>query len=181
MSDTPAIVVRRPRVEDAAALAATMSDPAVARQLLQLPHGTEAHWRARIQDMPAGPATADLFLVAEWHGEVVGNAGLTSFAAVRRRHAMGLGLAVATHAQGHGVGRALMAAVIDWADHWAQVLRIELTVYTDNERAIALYRSFGFESEGVHRAFALRDGVYVDALAMARLRPPPPWPARTPE
>jgi putative acetyltransferase len=49
-----------------------------------------------------------------------------------------------------------------------------LTVYTDNAGAIALYRKFGFVDEGVHRAFALRDGVYVDALAMARLHPNPP-------
>jgi putative acetyltransferase len=54
------------------------------------------------------------------------------------------------------------------------VLRIELTVYTDNHRAIKLYQKFGFQEEGVRRAYALRDGVYVDALAMGRLHPKPP-------
>jgi putative acetyltransferase len=54
------------------------------------------------------------------------------------------------------------------------VLRIELTVYDDNARAIALYRKFGFEIEGRHRGYALRDGRYVDALTMARLHPAPP-------
>ena len=53
-------------------------------------------------------------------------------------------------------------------------LRIELIVFTDNAAAIALYRKFGFELEGTHRAYALRDGRYVDALAMARLHPNPP-------
>ena len=56
----------------------------------------------------------------------------------------------------------------------ADVLRLELTVYVDNARAIALYRKFGFEVEGTHRAYALRDGAYVDALCMARLHPNPP-------
>jgi putative acetyltransferase len=85
-----------------------------------------------------------------------------------------LGLSVAPKAQGQGVGRALMQALVDWADRWGQVLRLELNVYTDNERAIALYRSFGFEIEGTHRAYALRDGKYVDSHSMARLHPNPP-------
>ena len=67
-----------------------------------------------------------------------------------------------------------MAAMCDYADHWAGVLRLELTVYTDNEAAIALYRKFGFEIEGTHRAYAMRDGAYADVLAMARLHPHPP-------
>ena len=56
------------------------------------------------------------------------------------------------------------------ADGWLNVIRLELTVYTDNQRAIALYRKFGFETEGTHKAYALRAGRYVDALAMARIR-----------
>jgi putative acetyltransferase len=37
-----------------------------------------------------------------------------------------------------------------------------------------LYRRHGFVVEGTHRAYALRDGAYVDALSMARLHPRPP-------
>ena len=47
-------------------------------------------------------------------------------------------------------------------------------VHADNERAIALYRRMGFIEEGRHRACALKDGRYVDALFMARLHPAPP-------
>ena len=72
-----------------------------------------------------------------------------------------------------------MQALCDYADRWAQVLRIELTVFVDNERAITLYRKFGFRLEGTHRGYALRDGAYADVHAMARLHPQPPaivWP-----
>jgi putative acetyltransferase len=35
---------------------------------------------------------------------------------------------------------------------------------------VALYRQFGFEIEGTHRRYAVRDGEYVDAYSMARIR-----------
>lgn len=173
-------MIRRPRPEDAAALVATMGERDVLAGLLQLPYPTEAMWKKRIEEMPTGPTTAELFLVAERGGVVVGNAGVHPLQHVRRRHAAGIGMAVASVAQGQGVGSALMAAVVDWADNWAQLLRLELTVYTDNAAAHALYRKFGFEVEGTHRAYALRDGVYVDTFCMARLHPNPPrLPSRT--
>jgi len=67
------------------------------------------------------------------------------------------------------VGTALLAAAIDIADNWMGYRRLELTVYTDNAAAIALYRKFGFEIEGTHRGYAFRNGAYVDAHTMARL------------
>ena len=50
-------------------------------------------------------------------------------------------------------------------------MRLELEVYVDNEPAIRLYERFGFVREGTMRQYAFRDGVYVDAYLMARLRP----------
>ena len=67
-----------------------------------------------------------------------------------------------------------MQALCDYADQWGQILRIELTVFSDNARAVALYKRFGFEHEGTHRGFALRAGAYADAFSMARLHPNPP-------
>jgi putative acetyltransferase len=57
---------------------------------------------------------------------------------------------------------------------WIGILRLELTVYTDNAAALALYRRFGFAIEGRHRGYALRDGVLADVYAMARIHPSPP-------
>lgn len=172
------ISVRRARPGDAAGFARLMADVEVYGNLMQLPWPTEEMWRARIEDM-ASPQRTDLQLVAERGGELVGSLGLHPHAALRRRHVAMLGISVALPAQGQGVGRALMQAACDYADRWGQILRIELTVYRDNQRAQALYRRFGFRVEGEHRAYALRDGQYADVLAMARLHPHPPsvsWP-----
>lgn len=168
------LTIRRAGPRDAAAFARIMGDPAVYAGVLQPPYADEEVWRARLAENQA-PGKTDLVLVAERDGEVVGNAGLhPASAALRRRHAMMLGISVAGSAQRQGVGSALMQALVDYADRWGQVLRIELTVYTDNAAAIALYRRFGFVLEGTQRAYALRDGAYVDAHMMARLHPRPP-------
>jgi hypothetical protein len=53
---------------------------------------------------------------------------------------------------------------------WLNLTRIELSVFTDNESAIELYRKFGFEIEGTLRKYAFRDGKFVDAYAMARVK-----------
>ena len=76
---------------------ACMSDLSVARGLLQLPYGSVEFWRKRIIDMPQG--AADIMLVAEREGAVVGNAGFTAVKQQRRRHAVNMGISVLPEAQ----------------------------------------------------------------------------------
>lgn len=167
------ITIRRSTAKDAAAMARLMSDPAVIGGLLQMPYPSEELWLTRLADN-ATPGKVDLPLVAELNGELVGSAGLhPAGPSQRRRHALQIGILVARAAQGQGVGTALMTALCDYADRWLNALRIELTVYTDNEVALRLYRRFGFEIEGTFRGYAMRDGQYVDAYAMARFHPNP--------
>jgi putative acetyltransferase len=168
------ITIRRARVDDAAAIAGLMNDPAVYPGLMQMPYASEELHRARLVDSLA-PGKADVVLVAERGGEILGSCGMhPAGPSPRRRHVMLLGMSVRADAQGQGVGSALLQALCDYADRWIGLLRLELDVYTDNVRAIALYRRFGFEIEGCHRGYALRDGAFVDSYSMARLHPAPP-------
>lgn len=168
------ISVRRASLSDAAAYARIMGDPAVFPGLMQMPYTNEELWRARLSESTA-PGKTDLLLVAERDGAVVGTAGLhPAGPLLRRRHVWMLGISVSPEAQGHGVGSALMAAMCDYADQWVAALRLELSVYTDNARAIGLYQKFGFAIEGTMRGYALRDGQYADVYAMARFHPKPP-------
>ena len=169
------VTIRRATSRDAAAFARMMGDAGVYPGTLQLPYPSEERWSALLGGGDPAVVKADVHLVAERDGEVVGSAGLLpAGASPRRRHAMMLGITVVQQAQGQGVGTALMAALCDYADRWLGTLRIELTVFSDNEAAVALYRKFGFVIEGTLRGYALRDGRYVDAYAMARLHPEPP-------
>lgn len=181
MSPPPAssLVIRRALPDDAEAIARMYAEPDVQANLLQMPFPTAAGLREWLVERQAR-GRADVHLVAERAGTAVALAGLDEVGTqLRRRHVRGLGMAVARSAQGQGVGKALMGALLEWADEWAQVLRIELSVYTDNAAAIALYQRFGFRIEGTHRGYAMRRGEYADVHAMARLHPRPPrlaWP-----
>jgi putative acetyltransferase len=110
------------------------------------------------------------YLVALVDGQVVGQLGLDIEPAARRRDVGSFGMAVHDDYQGQGVGSALMAAMIELADNWLGLRRLELEVWADNAAAIHLYEKFGFETEGRGRQYARRAGELVDALFMARLR-----------
>jgi putative acetyltransferase len=164
---------RRASPNDAAELLRLMSDPEVFAGLLQMPYPSVEAWRKNLEQQVE--QHDGLHLLAIDNGEVIASGGIHSVGSrMRRRHVAGLGICIARERQGQGIGSEMMKRLLDWADNWAGYLRIELTVYADNQRAIALYRRFGFEMEGTHRAHALRNGVYVDTHAMARFHPNPP-------
>lgn len=170
------LTLRRVKPADAAAIAEQFADPDVFGGTLQLPFASEEMWTQRIAGMtPPAAGSNELVLAAVLDDRPVGLAGLHPVGpSVRRRHAMGLGITVAKAHQGQGVGQALMTALLDYADNWAQVLRIELTVYHDNQRAIRLYERHGFAPEGRLKAYALRNGLFEDVVTMARLHPRQP-------
>jgi putative acetyltransferase len=165
------LVIRAQEPEDAEALSALIGTPGTFEGTLQLPDMPVASRLEYLRKVE--PGTCKLLAIAD--GQVVGAAGLhLQHLSLRRSHARSLGIGIAPQWQGRGVGRRLMARLLDWADNWAGILRVELVVHADNERAQALYRNMGFVEEGRHRGYALKDGRYVDALAMARLHPNPP-------
>lgn len=170
----PQILLRREEPTDADAIAAVMSDESVYAGTLQPPHASHQQWRDRL----AAFEPAKYALVAEIGGRVVAHAGLFLNERLRQRHVAMLGIGVAAAHQRQGVGTALLRELLRTADGWLNVLRVELTVYTDNAQALALYRKFGFEIEGTLRANALRDGRYVDSYQMGRLHPNQPLLAR---
>jgi L-phenylalanine/L-methionine N-acetyltransferase len=142
--------------------------PRVVAGTLQLPYASREEWRRRLAEPPEGRCN----LVAVVGERVVGLLGIDTFPnKPRRRHAGTFGISVHDDWQGKGVGGALMKACLDMADNWLNLERLELEVYADNETAISLYERFGFEREGTLRKHAFRDGVYVDSIMMARLRP----------
>ncbi|HEY9143140.1 MAG TPA: GNAT family N-acetyltransferase [Arenimonas sp.] len=161
------ITIRRAEPGDFAAVQAIYAAPRAQAGTLQLPFPSLDLWRQRLQAVDPDSHV----LLACAGDEVVGQLGLAVSRNPRRRHVGDLGMGVRDDWQGRGVGTALLVAAIDLADRWLQLRRLELQVYADNAAGIALYARHGFVEEGHHRDFAFRDGAWVDALSLARLRP----------
>jgi putative acetyltransferase len=158
------ILIRAMEPADLPDITEAWNQPRAYAGTLQLPYTS---LEARQQRHAAFAASTRLVAVID--GKAIGMIFLSRFEN-RRSHVGSIGMAVHDAYAGRGVGTALMAAVIDLADNWLQLKRLELGVYADNARAIALYERFGFEREGLNRAYAWRDGAYADSLMMARLR-----------
>jgi putative acetyltransferase len=100
---------------------------------------------------------------------VLGVGHLRRFRPTKVRHVAQTSLEVHPNAQRLGVGRAIMLGLFEWA-RTVGVNRIQLNVFADNHRAIALYESLGFERCGVRRRLVREaDGAERDDLEMGIL------------
>ncbi|MGC5698599.1 GNAT family N-acetyltransferase [Pseudomonas sp. NFXW11] len=169
-SEHPRIIIERSTEAHIDGLTLLYSEPSVAAQTLQLPYQSRELWRQRLLQRADNERLVSL--VALHQGAVIGSCSLEQMARVRRAHCASIGMGVSPAWQRQGIGSRLLAAVLEVADNWMNVHRVELTVYADNLSAIGLYQKFGFESEGRLRDYAVRGGQFIDVLSMARLRRP---------
>jgi len=113
---------------------------------------------------------AAVFVAERSDGDIVGRMSLARDTHPASAHVADLGLMVAKHARGRGVGHALLEAAVEWA-RGAGIRKLELHVFPWNEAAIRLYERFGFEREGYRKAHYRRagDDRDVDAVLMSYL------------
>ncbi|MGR3763005.1 N-acetyltransferase family protein [Rossellomorea sp. NS-SX7] len=112
---------------------------------------------------------ANLFLVAEADGEVVGFSRCEGNSLKRTSHRVEFGVGVLKEFWGHGIGKNLLQESIEWADS-NQIRKITLSVLETNEKAIQLYKKLGFEVEGILKDDKrLSDGNYYHTIVMGRI------------
>lgn len=160
------IIIRHAEKSDVPQFKELYEGPHIVRQTLQLPHPILEVWEQRAESW----GKTQFMLAAIADKLLVGHLGIGIQTNPRRRHSASIGLAVHERFLRKGFGSKLMAAGLEMCDDWLNVRRIELIVYTDNEPAIALYKKFCFSIEGEMKCFAFRDGAFVDAYQMARVK-----------
>jgi len=158
--------IRAESLADVDGITELQSLPGVRFGTLRPPYPKQTDVEAYLKTNAAADGVS---LVAVMDETIVAAAGFTRLKG-RRGHTAICGIGVHDAYTGRGIGRAMMGELLDAADNWMNIMRMELTVFCDNTPAIRLYERFGFDTEGTIRAFAFRDGQYADALMMARLR-----------
>jgi putative acetyltransferase len=162
------IVIRPLRIEDADAINKIRRMDGVRENTL----GLFSERVSSQEEYFKGLSSNDHMLIAEVDEngtkKVVGMVGLECNQNPRARHAAHLGIMVHAQYQGKGIGTALLDKIIDLADNWLMLVRIELSAFVENERAVNLYQSFGFQIEGVKKYASIRNGKYADEYLLAR-------------
>ncbi|MBD2119947.1 GNAT family N-acetyltransferase [Trichocoleus sp. FACHB-262] len=87
-----------------------------------------------------------------------------------------ISIAIGEEHWGHGYGFEAMQLALTFAFEELNLHRIQLTVFSYNDRAIALYEKLGFQREGIYREFVHRSGDRHDMYLYGLLRPE--WKAR---
>ena len=112
----------------------------------------------------AGNPRSSFFLALDGE-KIVGNACVDGSANARLCHRRNLAITVLRDYWGRGIGTGLMEQMLDFCrESGAELASLE--VRSDNERAKALYRKFGFVSYGTFPKFFKIDGQYFDVDCM---------------
>ncbi|MDX8046256.1 GNAT family N-acetyltransferase [Gracilibacillus sp. S3-1-1] len=113
-------------------------------------------------------AAHNLFLVCETNGNIVGFSRCEGSLLRRMAHKVEFGVCVLKDFWGYSIGTHLLKETISWADT-NQIKKITLNVLETNEKAVTLYKKYGFEKEGVlKKDKLLSDGNYYNTLLLAR-------------
>ncbi len=118
---------------------------------------------ARIESIPNHRFTLGAFI----NGTLSGMVRVVRFETVKEQHRATIyGFYVTAEARGHGLGRAMMKAVIERAQDFDGLSTLELDVSNTQHAAKALYIQFGFKTWGLLPDALRFDGESVDFEAM---------------
>ncbi len=110
----------------------------------------------------------NLFLVAVIQDQIVGFSRCEGIYLKRFSHKVEFGVGVLKDFWGHGIGKNLLKESVSWADSNG-IKKIILNVLETNEKAIKLYKRFGFEIEGILKNDKiLSDSKYYHTIMMGR-------------
>lgn len=123
--------------------------------------------RAYLKNNLDSPNT--MMLVCEVDGKIAGNSQIVFMSSLKTRHRAAVMIGLLREYWGLGIGGALFREMEREAREHGTA-QLELEMIEGNDRALALYRSAGFETMAEHPdAFRLRDGTSCAAVFMRKV------------
>lgn len=113
--------------------------------------------------------TNNLFLVSEVNDQLAGTLSVTQARLKKQAHVAEFGIVILRAFWNMGIARRMMTVMEHWVEEHPLIRYLHLSVLSTNEKAIHLYRNFGFREEGLkQRTVRARDGFYQDILLMGK-------------
>ncbi|WP_100012201.1 GNAT family N-acetyltransferase [Lentibacillus sediminis] len=109
-----------------------------------------------------------IILLAETDGQLAGYLFAIGGSSRKSAHTASVVIGVTAAHQGKGLGTRFFEKLEKWAMN-IELHRLELTVITENTRAIDLYEKAGFTIEGAKKDALRMDGRFVDEYYMSKL------------
>jgi RimJ/RimL family protein N-acetyltransferase len=113
-------------------------------------------------------SNSTIFVAENEEGKLIGYLIAIGGSVRRTKHSAYLVIGILENYRGRGIGTSLFQKLEEWATK-SNISRLELTVVTQNEPGIALYKKSGFEIEGLKRKSLLVDDNFYDEYLMSKL------------
>lgn len=165
------IVIRSAVKQDAEPIL-DLSKGVIGEEIYQLTSGPEFKMTVEAEEKWIESHLANpnhIILVAEMNSRIVGLLDFSNGHRQRIAHTGEFGMSVEKNVRDQGIGSLLLQGLLEWATQNKTIEKIGLSVHSNNERAIALYKKMGFEIEGTRkRDLKYGEDQYVDTVVMGR-------------
>lgn len=165
------VIIREPHIEDAESIISVISTAdSETLFLARNPNefNTSIEREREIIDNVINNPNGTWF-VAEYEGNIVGQCSVGLVRGYQRyRHRAEIAFVVLKEFCDIGIGGKMMLECIKWCEE-RDITQMELDVVTNNDRALTMYKNFGFEIVGtMPNALKYRDGTYADEYKMVK-------------
>lgn len=166
------LIIREPLISDAAGLLSNFQRMTretdfllfTPSESLDLDLASEEDFIQSYLDNPS-----QLLLLATVKGQIVGSVNVNHTGFRKKNHTGEMGISVESKWQNMGIGRRLITAMLRWAEEQPDLHLITLNVFSSNEKAMQLYRNFGFlECGRIPNGIQQPNGRFVDLITMYR-------------
>jgi len=156
--------VREANEDDAGAIKNVVNGVA-SEKYYAVPERSREDWDEAIREVKNRKG---LIITAQVDERTIGMAHLVRGKFEKNEHVGFLGISIVNEFRGTGIGTAMMNYIIEWARRQKGLEKISLTVFSTNEAAINLYRTFGFQIEGMSKRQHKIEGKHIDEITMGK-------------